>query len=463
MNPNKSAKQPTRYTHEGAVAAKITPYDELYRSVMACLLFEDNFYEDGQSISDRIQSLVQKVNNQKVLDLIKEAKFKMYLRHAPLLLAKALINKDENFRKNVRPVLASIMKRPDDLTAFLSLYWADGKKPIPASVKKAFVEALNKFDEYQLAKYKQDDKVIKLRDIVKLVHPTGNVELFDKLCKGELNTPDTWEVAISAISKNDPEYVTKIKEAWTRLIVENRLGALAFLRNIRNMDNANVGKALIKEKMSELKVNKIFPYQFISAARNNPNYEDELEKLFFKAFEQTTKLKGETAILVDVSGSMDSKMSYKSEMTFMDSACSLAMIAREICENPYIFSFSDKTILVPNRRGFALRDAIVKSQSHWGTELFKSVTNVCKALKQGEKLDRMVIITDEQAFDNGRTEAYEITKKLGIPVYVLNVSTNRNGIGYRENWVNISGFSDKVFDYIIAREGLENTQAVDED
>ena len=460
MNPNKSAKQPTRYTHEGAVAAKITPYDELYRSVMACLLFEDNFYESGESISDRIQTLVQKVNNEKVLELIKEAKFKMYLRHAPLLLAKALINKDKHFRCTVRPVLASILKRPDDLTSFLALYWSDGKKPIAKCVKKAFVEALNTFDEYQLAKYKQDGKEIKLKDIIKLVHPTGNVELFDKVCKDELQTPDTWEVAISAISKNDPEYATKIKEAWTRLIVENRLGALAFLRNIRNMDNANVDVNVIKEKMKDLKVTKIFPYQFISAARYNPNYEDDLQTLFFKAFESSTKLKGNTAVLVDVSGSMDYNMSTKSNMTRMDAACSLAMIAREICENPYIWSFSDETKVIPNRRGFALRDAIVDSQRHWGTQLFESVIEVCKTSK---KLDRMIIITDEQAYQYRQKEAYDITKKLGIPVYVLNVANYENGIGYRENWVNISGFSDKVFDYIIAREGLENTQAVNEE
>lgn len=459
MNPNKSAKQPTRYTHEGAVAAKITPYDELYRSVMACLLFEDNFYEDGESVAKRIENLVKKVNNDKVLELIKEAKFKMYLRHAPLLLAKALINKDENFRCKVRPVLSSIMKRPDDLTSFLAMYWEDGKKPIAACIKKAFVEALNKFDEYQLAKYKQDGKVIKLKDVIKLVHPTGNVELFDKVCKDELQTPDTWEVAISAISKTDPDYKTKIKEAWTRLIAENRLGALAFLRNIRNMDEANVDSSLIKEKMAELKVNKIFPYQFIAAAQHNPNYEDELQNLFFKAFEQTTKLKGNSAILVDVSGSMDYSKAGKSQMTNMDAACSLAMIAREICENPYIFSFSSSTKSIPNRRGFALRDAIVNSQSHCSTYLFESVVEVCNKTKE---LDRMIIITDEQANGYSQREAYAITKKLGIPVYVLNVHSYQNGIGYRDNWVNISGFSDKVFDYVIAREGLENTQAVEE-
>jgi len=49
------------------------------------------------------------------------------------------------------------------------------------------------------------------------------------LVAGELATPDTWEVALSAGASVDK------REAWERLLAENKLGAQALLRNLRNM------------------------------------------------------------------------------------------------------------------------------------------------------------------------------------------------------------------------------------
>ena len=48
-------------THEGGPAKTITPELQLRRSVLACLLWEDQFYEDGVEIAGRIAELVPKV------------------------------------------------------------------------------------------------------------------------------------------------------------------------------------------------------------------------------------------------------------------------------------------------------------------------------------------------------------------------------------------------------------------
>ena len=47
---NKKAADPK--THEGAPARRLTPLETLRRSVLACLLWEDAFYEDGEQIGD---------------------------------------------------------------------------------------------------------------------------------------------------------------------------------------------------------------------------------------------------------------------------------------------------------------------------------------------------------------------------------------------------------------------------
>jgi len=47
-------------THEGAAARHLTPEFQLRRSVLACLLWESQFYEDGIEIAGRIAELVPK-------------------------------------------------------------------------------------------------------------------------------------------------------------------------------------------------------------------------------------------------------------------------------------------------------------------------------------------------------------------------------------------------------------------
>ena len=71
-------------THEGAPARNISTELQLRRSVLACMLWESQFYEDGVEIAGRIAELVPKVAAEKVAALAVEAREKMKLRHAPL-------------------------------------------------------------------------------------------------------------------------------------------------------------------------------------------------------------------------------------------------------------------------------------------------------------------------------------------------------------------------------------------
>jgi len=92
-------------------------------------------------------------------------------------------------------------------------------------------KAFGKFDEYQLAKWDNKKSTVKLRDVLFLCHAKpANPEredLYKRLVAGELKTPDTWEVGLSAAKTPDQK-----KEVWERLISNNKLGALAFLKNL---------------------------------------------------------------------------------------------------------------------------------------------------------------------------------------------------------------------------------------
>ncbi len=77
-------------THEGAPARNLSTELQLRRSVLACLLWESQFYEDGVEIAGRIAELVPKVAAEKVAALAVEAREQMKLRHAPLLLVREM-------------------------------------------------------------------------------------------------------------------------------------------------------------------------------------------------------------------------------------------------------------------------------------------------------------------------------------------------------------------------------------
>jgi TROVE domain len=426
-------------THEGASARTFGPEAQLRRSVMNCMLWEDQFYEDGEAIADRIQAIVPKVAPETVAAIAIDAREKMKLRHAPLLIVREMAA-SERHRPLVASTLERVIQRPDEMTEFLAIYWSDviglqqqrKKRPVPAQVKKGLAKAFAKFDAYQLAKYDRDGPV-RLRDVLFLTHAKpasgDQAKVWKQLVDGTLESPDTWEVNLSAGASK--------KETFERLIADNKLGALALLRNLRGMLGAGVAKKTIASALDAMRTDRVLPYRFVAAARYAPDFEPELEKAMFRALEGHAKLEGETRLLIDVSGSMGAPMSARSEMLRVDAACGLAALAREICEDVEVFTFSNAVKKVPPRRGFALRDAIVQSQPHAGTYLGKAVAEVDR------KGTRLIVITDEQSHD-----AVPAPKGDG---YMINVASNRNGVGAGD-WTRVDGFSEAVIDWIIAQE-----------
>lgn len=469
MKLNTPKSVPVLRTHEGAVAKHINAEQQLRRSVLSCMLWESEFYESGESIAKRIGELIAQNRPEAVAAVAVEAREQMKLRHVPLLIVREMARL-AGHKGLVAETLERVIQRPDELTEFCAIWQKDqGDKPLSKSLsaqaKKGLARAFVKFDEYALAKYNRDGAV-KLRDVLFLSHakPKDKVQaaLWKRLIDGELETPDTWEVSLSGGADK--------KEAFTRLLNEGKLGALALLRNLRNMQQADVSEALIKEGLATMKTERVLPFRFISAARFAPRLEPELEAAMFRCLAGADKIAGKTVLLVDVSGSMNSPISAKSDLRRLDAAYGLAMLLREVCEDVAIYTFSMKLCEIPVRRGFALRDALDKSQDHSGTPLGLAIdciygdknrslsqvqvrdwsggfqTLPANYRGQGLAPDRLIVITDEQSADAVPDPA------VGRG-YMLNVASAKNGVGYGK-WLHIDGWSEAVVDYIRTYEAL---------
>lgn len=449
-------------THEGGAAIKNKSHlAELRRSVLAAMLFENTFYESANEHAARVRLLVPRIAFEDLANLIVEARERFKLRHMPLFLIREMLRcrfKSFGGRK-MGDLIHATIQRPDEMGELLAMYWKDNPEaPLPTQLKIGLARAFKKFDAHRLSKYNRDAKV-KLRDVLHLTHarpnPADHVRytkaerkagvprelnheeaLFKSLIDGSVATADTWESNLSAGADK--------KETFTRMVSERKLGALALLRNLRNMQQSGVDDDVIRAGLANCNVERVLPFRFITAARYAPTLEDALEKTMFRCIEGMPKLPGKTILLLDHSGSMSFKISEKSELTRWDAACGLAILARELCERAHVWVFSEGSGEVSPRRGFALRDQLTNCMGFGSTMLGKAIVRINT---EHVSYDRIIVFTDEQSGDAVGGP------RLGAKGYMVNVATYANGVGFGP-WTRINGFSEAILDYIQLDEEL---------
>lgn len=419
-------------THEGAPAIPLSDERQLRRAVMACFLWEDSFYESGVDIAQRLVDLANRVSPIKVAEIAREAKLRGKLRHAPLLLAAVLAKRGWC---GTAALIEDLVLRADEPMELLAIYAKlNGVAPnavrpkISAQVKKGLARALRRFDEYELAKYDRRG-AIQLRDVLRLVHPKPTDEaqaaLWRRALDGALATPDTWEVALSGGADKG--------EAFERLIREGKLGYMALLRNLRNMAQAGCDRELVGQAIRARRgADKVLPFRFVAAARACPQFEPDLDIALLAAIEAQEPFGGETILLVDVSDSMNRRLSSRSDLSRMDAA---AVLASMWPGRRRVLTFSSAIVEVPPRAGMAGVDAIRASQPHRGTYLGDAV-QLANTLPH----DRLVVLTDEQS-------QQPVPAPVAARAYMIDVSVERPAVGYGR-WTRIEGFSENVLRFM---------------
>lgn len=433
----KTEATPGFTTHEGAPAMKESAEKELVRTVSCLMLFEDTFYESGKDIANRIKELCEQVSIKFLCDLAVKARTDLKLRHAPLyLMVNALSKKGDPGERNlVGQTISEVIQRADELAELLAIYWKDGRKKLPRQLKAGIAKAFPKFNAYQLAKYNRDGAV-KLRDALFLSHAkpkdAEQAAVWKKLVDKTLEAPDTWEVELSAGKDK--------KETFTRLISEKKLGYMALLRNLRNMEETQISRSLVESALLEgASGSKVLPYRFVAAARFSPSYAATISGAMLKAIKDVNPLPGRTAVIVDGSGSMAESLSAKSKMSRFDAAGALAILLRET-SNTRVFAFASEVREVPAYRGLGLIESIRKAIPSAGTLAGKAVKHVLSVFPD---CNRIILVTDEQSAD-------PVPPVLdGIRGYILNVGPYEPALPSKGgSWVTLSGFSERLIDWI---------------
>lgn len=308
----------------GGLAYTVTPELEFVSLVLTTFV-EKSFYETNSKTIVKLIDLMNKIPDKKFI-----AKTAVYARtvfgmRSVTHIIAAELAKNVKEQPWMKDFIYNVIHRPDDMTEILAYYINKYGKPVPNSLKKGFAKAFTKFDEYQIAKYRNVGEVISLVDVVNIVHPKlegESGEAVKQLVNGTLRSKDTWESELTKIGQmqiEDEEKDELKAKAWKRLIDDRKLGYFALVRNLRNiLHNApDAVPQAIEMLTDERLISKslVLPFRFSTAIKEIKEENGDLvsdliiglNKAVDISLKNTPVFEGKTLVVVDVSGSMEGK------------------------------------------------------------------------------------------------------------------------------------------------------------
>ena len=450
----------------GAPAYSMDAKSKLVTQVLCSFFDEERFY--GKNTEDMTQTIKRVIADepQFVSNLAVFARRVFNMRSVSHVLTAYLAHETSG-KPYVRRTVEGVTLRGDDLTEIMAFYLATFGKPIPNSLRRAIADKLVTFDEYTLAKYKGDNKSVKMRDLICLCRPRPQTskqeDLFKRCLENRLETPLTWEAELSANGNN--------AETWKKLIDSGKVGYMALLRNLRNIIKANPSNIQtvydIIQDPERVRKSKQLPFRFYSAYKAVTDIAgskvfDVLENALESSVDNMPKLPGTTVIAVDVSGSMSFPVSEKSEVKCYEIAMLLGLLANRICDNSIFYTFNGNI----NKEMVSSKCSIIEKVSatncNGGTNMSLPFQ---KMINDKIKADRIIVLSDNMnnggLWGNSPTQHYadEYRKITGNNIWVHGVDLQGYGTqqfyGAKTNI--IAGWSEKVLDFILLAEQGEDT------
>jgi polyhydroxyalkanoate synthesis regulator phasin len=362
------------------------------------------------------------------------------------------------------------------------------------AMKKGFKEAIERMDTHILLKYKS-----KLIDVINLVHPSPKssgqsctlengevVSTIDAIMQGMSVKANTWETnqaeagqivaqAVREGKLTDEQAKVVLTQAksdnWSELLMTDKLGILAAIRNLRNILATNPS-AQAMDKLEALISNpvliqqgKIMPYQFdianeiLQSEFSNTNSR-RLSMALAKGYVESIPnlkdaLPGNNVVLLDLSGSMsyyDIRLdSLKGETSGVSCASKAALIAATIAKatNCDVITFGSNAMYVkynPNLDVFSLAKQL--NHTHMGGTNLSSAWRL--AQDSGNKYDRVFILSDNEVnVGNSYTSYTNYLKAVGNPyVYSVDLAAYGSTVLAGNNVRYYYGYGQSMFEDI---------------
>ena len=514
---------PSGLTHESGTGYARDARSELFLRATASFAGEDSFYEDAAVRDERMRELVSGLATEEdgfawLQGFLPWLRDGGNMRTAPVVLAAEAVKARlaAGLDGGNRQLIGSVLRRADEPGEMLAYWTSRYGRAVPKPVKRGIADAVARlYDERAFLRYDSEARGFRFGDVIDLVHPSpaaartvwqgylfrwaitarhgrdeappgslravrarwelarlapaerhrgvrevldghGQREMLDLAAAGQ------WEWLLSWLGEAPAENGLSKAEQW-RLILP-RLGYMALIRNLRNLDEAGITDDEAAELAAriadpeQVHRSRQFPFRFLSAYVAAPSlrWGHALETALDAATSNIPELPGRTLILIDTSASMGQPMSRRSAMTMVQAAAlfGLATGIRNR-DRADLYGFADGQFRV---RRSAYRSSVLKSVEAFtrrigevghGTRIAEAV----RATYRGH--DRVMIFTDMQTFPDhggwgGLVGDVSASVPARIPVYGFNLVGYRHsampaGYGNRHE---LGGLTDATFSLV---------------
>nr|DAR76026.1 MAG TPA: ribonucleoprotein [Caudoviricetes sp.] len=420
---------------------------ELISIVLNSLNTNDLYYMDQCDYKYNLIDVLDKVND---LEFI--AKLMVFARNeiGLRLVAKSLADylmKNAKGQEFLSKAIYKSFVRPDDITDLMALSNCKNVNSFKRAAKKALEK---KWDIYQLKKYSGSKLKVKLKDIVKLVHPSlkeynknfdNSLDVFKDIIEDKLPNIET------AQTLNTSKVVYDIDKI-------QKLGYMAMVKNICNiLENCSDVKECVEFicnrllNKTQIKNSKILPFRFYDAFKSlsklniDEFYITYIRKTLVKAMtlsSENLNLKGKTALLLDESGSMDGR-----PFDYGKTLCASLMN-----ENTLIYLWADDCRLVDNTDPYSF---ISNVECHGGGTDVKAPLE--KLIQKQTFVDNIIILTDMQLYsdswynytiDKYISEYRKINPDVKIVFWNLQPYGGASSVIFNKNVIEVCSCSDYI-------------------
>lgn len=519
MNNTKKATQrrvtkdtKTTMNHHGTVVHKLDALEDLFSKVLGSLFGESTHYEKRTAEGDykKLCSLIGDVHDEDIEYVLKIARLgrEYNMIQYPLAVLTACMNDDrfkgedfidENTGKNkLQSYSYYIIRRGKDILDILATQMnvygfiakGRGKKkhretPLPMQMRKTLKGKLESFNEYQLSKALGESKQVSMADAIKLLHPDPRKskvgrDFYKDIIEGKVKMgADTAQVQSEIAKVNNKNSKTTKKDVVKSIDTST---VMAIVKNLVALDRQGIlndKKAVdsIVDKLTdkkEVQKSRLLPFRFYSAYKELSNCSptagrrrvlDALVEALDLSIDNLQDIVGYSAILVDLSGSMQKPVSSMSAVTAKEVACMLGAICfkKGIAD---VYVFADRCTMVRNVSKKSTTMDIMKEimrQYVGGSTHLDTALDTIK--NSGAKYTNLIILSDGDCYSqtgntfklggwSGYSSDDNVNRliKNGIikKVYLNNLLGNNFAIvntdDYRKNL--ITGFSERVVEVI---------------
>lgn len=387
-------------SYEGATLYEKSLEEEWVNFIFSSMM-QDGFYESADEqmmrYKELTESMIEKYGPVFAAKAARYSRQELGLRSISEYTAAMLNDYQFDYK---RQFYKDYFRRPDGVAEVFAAVDSLGSKRSHALVRGAG-DYLSSLGEYQISKYKMKGKEYNLFDLINITH--AHSKAIDAYKNDTLQMADTWENRISNAGSEEAR-----NENWCDMVETGKLGYLALIRNLNNIVDAApsvewIEKHLCPQITNEVSIRKslVFPYQIYTAYKYLKSapicVQSALDSAFRTSVANMPELEGSTAIVLDVSASMNSPISEKSKLSIKEAGAVYAAAILYANHDSYFVKFGDDAramkVSFKSNMFYLIRNMCDNDGCGFGTNIIPAFEVLEKS---GKTFDRIFLISDTQ-------------------------------------------------------------------